>query len=246
MIVEASSPAWISASSTVVNLSASPLLAIAGVHPAGQLEGGLSTIVVVQVNSTVATVRLQIPGGGTDSMTPDHGTAVLAAPAGTSAGTVEALGRSGQILATVPVVQAPIALTAPCGTAPTTTPSTLPPPGPQPTDPAAAKAGVLNAFAQVYQLNSPNGSSYVSGWTSAIATAFTKVTAQWKITSISATINSVVFTSPTTAAIGYNLLVPPFGPYNGRVGNAVLDQGVWKVASATVCGDISLGGTGAC
>ncbi len=249
MTVEASSPSWISGSTTLVTTSAIPLLTVVGVHPAGQAEGGLATIVVVAVNSKVATVRLQIPGGGTDSMTADHGTAVLAAWAGQTAGTVQALGKSGQVLATAPVVQQPLPATScvatTAATTPATTPATLPAPGAQPPDPAAAKADVLNAFAQVYQLNSPAGSAYVAGWTAAITDAMSKVMKQWTIKSVDAQVTDVVFTSPTTASVEYNLQVKPFGPFNSRIGNAVLDQGVWKVQASTVCNDIALGG-GSC
>jgi hypothetical protein len=226
-------------STTGVYLPDSAVLDVEGLHVAGEAEGGASTIVGIHVNAGVTTVRLQIPGGGADAMAPDRwlGRTCCAdwRDPRNGTGTPE----SGKVVAIAPVTQPALANLPATSCEPT--PPSLSPPGPQPSDPPAARAGVLNAFAQVYQLNAPTGSAYVDGWTAAIGDADTKELKQRTIASVTARINSIVFTSPSAVAVEYDLLVPPFGPFTGR-SKAVLVQGVWKVQAATVCTDISLGG----
>jgi len=51
----------------------------------------------------------------------------------------------------------------------------------------------------------------------------------------------VVFTSPTKAAVRYDILIPNDN-FTSRIGNAIFVDGRWKVARATVCTDLSLAG----
>ena len=74
-----------------------------------------------------------------------------------------------------------------------------------------------------------------------MSAAAAKVVQQWGIKSATPRVNTIVFTSPTTATVEYDLVASPYS-FDGRIGNAVLDQGVWKVTAATACKDISLGG----
>ena len=74
----------------------------------GDLESSPTAIVTVQTGAGVATVRLRLPAGGSDSMAPSNGVAVLAvhSPQPPPDGTVvEALDASGKVLQSMSVNQ---------------------------------------------------------------------------------------------------------------------------------------------
>ena len=73
-------------------------LKLSGAGTFGAEEGEPATWAVVEVDGTVASVRLTA-GGATDTMAPKDGTAVLVVPGRTTAGTVDALGADGSVLA---------------------------------------------------------------------------------------------------------------------------------------------------
>lgn len=58
----------------------------------------------------------------------------------------------------------------------------------------------------------------------------------------SAEVSDVVFTSPTAARVTYDLLVGGFPVLSGSEGTAVLEDGVWKVSTKTLCALIELSG----
>ena len=58
-----------------------------------------------------------------------------------------------------------------------------------------------------------------------------------------ASVKSVQFTSPTEATVTYDVALNGQVALPGAMGQAVLDQGVWKVSSASFCSLISLGAT---
>jgi hypothetical protein len=55
-------------------------------------------------------------------------------------------------------------------------------------------------------------------------------------------VTDVVFTSPTEAAVRYDINVANYSNFTDRIGRALLIDGRWKVARVTVCADISLAG----
>ncbi len=59
------------------------------------------------------------------------------------------------------------------------------------------------------------------------------------------TVTAVSFTSPTDAAVTYNLAVSGKNVLTGAQGKAVLDQGQWKVSKFTFCQLLKLGSGGA-
>ena len=58
-----------------------------------------------------------------------------------------------------------------------------------------------------------------------------------------ATVKSVDLTSPTTATVTYDVLLNGTVALPDAQGNAVLEDGVWKVTAASFCSLISLGAT---
>ncbi|MFJ4781157.1 hypothetical protein [Streptomyces sp. NPDC088762] len=60
---------------------------------------------------------------------------------------------------------------------------------------------------------------------------------------VSAEVTEVVFTSPTGARVTYDLLVSGFPVLDGRTADMVLEDGVWKVSTRTLCGLAELRGS---
>ena len=60
------------------------------------------------------------------------------------------------------------------------------------------------------------------------------------MTSVSAKVDRIVFTSPTSASVAYDLLVDGSQTFATRVGHARFVGGRWKVTRATVCADLAL------
>ncbi len=60
------------------------------------------------------------------------------------------------------------------------------------------------------------------------------------MTSVSAKVDRIVFTSPTTAAVVYDLVLDGSQTFATRVGHARFVGGRWKVTRATVCADLAL------
>ena len=79
-------------------------LKLAGAGTFGVDEKEPATWAIVEVDGTVATVRLTA-GGATDSMAPQGGVAVLVVPGATTDGTVEALKADGSVLASRALAQ---------------------------------------------------------------------------------------------------------------------------------------------
>lgn len=120
----------------------------------------------------------------------------------------------------------------------------LPEPGPGPSDPDQARHRVSRAFDTAYRFSAPasqrrSAVDDPSGLDAAVAEVMAGPYAGMAKTS-GVHIVEVVFTSPSQAAVLYDLTgVPaPFG--TGRIGHARLVDGRWKVTRATVCADLTL------
>ncbi|MBT2477093.1 hypothetical protein [Streptomyces sp. ISL-94] len=59
----------------------------------------------------------------------------------------------------------------------------------------------------------------------------------------SAEVTEVVFTSPTEARVTYDLLVSGFPVLDGRTADVVLEDGVWKISTKSLCGLAELSGS---
>jgi hypothetical protein len=116
----------------------------------------------------------------------------------------------------------------------------LPPPGPTPNDAPAATADALSAFRTVYDI----GDLYDEGKANHIEQPdlaleiFREVRARRVvepfIPQLAPVFDSVVFVSPTEAAVLYRV-----GPsYRWEIGRVLLIDGTWRVALGTLCRDL--------
>ncbi|GAA1933752.1 hypothetical protein [Kitasatospora viridis] len=63
-----------------------------------------------------------------------------------------------------------------------------------------------------------------------------------RVGQVSAQVTNVQFTSATTAIVTYNLSLQGQTVQPNASGQAVLDNGTWKVSQATLCGLVTLSG----
>jgi hypothetical protein len=128
-----------------------------------------------------------------------------------------------------------------------TAPAKLPAPGSeQPTDVAAATAGVTQAYVDVY-----TGSNSDAVKDAAIDDLAGVDAARAELRSgpdadeakvATANVTDVVFLSATKAAVSYDIDIPGYSNFTGRFGEAVFTGGRWKVTRETFCGDIAMAG----
>jgi hypothetical protein len=120
----------------------------------------------------------------------------------------------------------------------------LPSPGVQPAHPAAARLDVAHAFRVVYSFGQPPAARRalidVPAGLDAPSAAAASGPYATNVTSVSAKVDRIVFTRPTTAAVAYDLLVDGSQTFATRVGHARFVGGRWKVTRATVCADLAL------
>lgn len=137
---------------------------------------------------------------------------------------------------------------APPPTAPPPAPTTTTPPvaGPQPANPSAAKEKVIKAFKTVWGSTTPaeQRAAFIddpTGTGPPLARLFW--TDKPPPREVGWTFRDLVFTSPATAVARYDFIPPD--PWSSRVlldvaGEAHLVGGVWKVAGASVCQNLTL------
>ncbi|HWC33550.1 MAG TPA: hypothetical protein VG650_01870 [Mycobacteriales bacterium] len=116
-----------------------------------------------------------------------------------------------------------------------------------PADPAAATAQITTTWQTLFHTGTKpavaltlleNGDSLRG----AIRIA-TKIQRQQKVTE-DAKVSKVTFTSPTTATVNYELLSHGQALLPNATGQAVLQNGVWKVSQSTFCTLVQLGAGG--
>ena len=121
--------------------------------------------------------------------------------------------------------------------------ATLPQPGEQPADPAAARAEIELAYSVSYDgAKTPEEKArYQEAPTGVTPEQIDATGFGPQVAGASAKVTDVVFTSPTTATVRYDIAVANWqNQFPGRIGEAVLVDGTWKVARSTICNDISL------
>ncbi len=120
----------------------------------------------------------------------------------------------------------------------------LPVPGVQPAHPAAARLDVAHAFRVVYSFGQPPAARRalidVPAGLDAPSAAAASGPYATNVTSVSARVDRIVFTSPTTAAVAYDLVLDGSQTFATHVGQARVVGGRWKVTRATVCADLAL------
>ncbi len=122
----------------------------------------------------------------------------------------------------------------------------LPAPGEQPADAAAARTAIEKAFSVAYDGGISDSAAKIAAVEDGEAVlpvleAGSNGAFAEQVKSASAKVLEVVFTSPTEAAVRYDI-VTSTSRFNGLIGGAVSVNGSWKVARSTMCKDISLAG----
>lgn len=224
-------------------------------------------LVLVQAPVTVGLVTARFPGGGTDTMVPVEGIAVLTAAVDDSVELDEPWGADQPDLRVVGVdgthgdvvyeghwsggtapgaggVAAPPPPDPAC-----LAPRALPDPGAeQPADPAGAEGAVRATWASVFNLDraddvalalvdDPDGVD--------VALERMRQGPFWPdtVAAASVVLDDMVFAGPTTAYVGYHVEVAGIGSvFDDRFGELRLVDGTWKVTRATVCEVLALGG----
>lgn len=124
-------------------------------------------------------------------------------------------------------------------------PPPLPPENAVPADRAAAEADIGTAYATAYDAGAPAPERAASvedpGAVEDLAAAAQAGPYAEAVAATTATVTEVSFDGPGHAWVRYDLDVPtlPLGP---RLGEAVVVDGRWVVARATVCEDLALAG----
>lgn len=221
----------------------------------GVAEGSPVWLAVVR-DEAATSVSVRFPDGSTDSMAPVGGVAVLAtrAPA-----TTEHPDVGPRFDATV---------VSPSGTRAVTLrpywdqleggypgddpachppPPELPPPGEQPADAGAARDAVEAAYDGLYGAVRASGEGRVHlEDPEAMADEFARIEEQGlpvpDDSAVLIEVKELVFDRPDHAWLRYDLVVQDLSTFSDRIGEAVLVDGAWKVANATLCQDLALGG----
>lgn len=120
----------------------------------------------------------------------------------------------------------------------------LPAAGPGPADPSASRTAIAAAFDVAYDFTAPPGRRQDAvddpgGLVGPVGEITTGSYAGIAAT-VEVDIVEIVFTSPTKASVLYDLIGVPGTFGTGRIGEARLIDGHWKVTRATVCADLAL------
>jgi hypothetical protein len=128
------------------------------------------------------------------------------------------------------------------GTSPSTT-STTSPGASGPSDPAAASAEVKKNWELFFspQTSVADKEKYLQHG-SVLAPLLQGFAADPRVGQVSATVSNVSFTSATTATVTYALSLQGTVVEPNATGQAVLEDGTWKVADSTLCGLVALTG----
>jgi len=114
-----------------------------------------------------------------------------------------------------------------------------------PADPVAATAEVKQSWATFFDGSRPAAERAALVEDGAhLAQALALGAKDPSSTRTRATVTAVTFTSPRQAAVTYNLSVAGNQVLTGAQGQAVLDQGRWKVSKFTFCQLLALGSGG--
>jgi hypothetical protein len=112
-----------------------------------------------------------------------------------------------------------------------------------PADPAAATAQIKQNWQTFFdpKTSLADKEKYLENGT-ALAPLLQGFAADPRVGQVSAVVSNVTFTSPTTATVTYSLSLQGTVVEPNATGKAVLQDGTWKVADATLCGLVALTG----
>jgi hypothetical protein len=119
-------------------------------------------------------------------------------------------------------------------------------PGEQPADPAGAEERVRAAFTGIFDSSQPREDKAPLSERPAVWSAANKALVEGQygemVEGLRAVVDEVVFTSPTRAAVRFDLVTPAGYGSADQVGHAVLVDGRWLVTIETTCQQVSIAG----
>ena len=214
----------------------------------GLQEGAPAAWAVLSTAPSVTHVVVTFAGGTTAVVTPVNGVVVAASRITNAQAQAGPVGRvlitAGGTTSSIPLDASvgpaynPACTPAPIDAPPPTT--GLPPAGAQPSDPAAAKAGVTTAVGAIFG-PATDLPRYLDGNKAAVAAAQQQAGRNNPGATAGDDIQQIVFTSPTSASVQYQII------YDGRpdlteIAQVVLVGPTWKVTQASACAVYRLGG----
>lgn len=112
-----------------------------------------------------------------------------------------------------------------------------------PADPVAATALVKKNWELFFDPKTPvaDKEKYLQNGT-VLAPLLQGFAADPRVAQVSSTVSNVAFTSPTTATVTYALSLQGTVVEPNATGQAVLQDGTWKVSDSTLCGLVALTG----
>ncbi len=220
----------------------------------GTADANPYRVVFVQAPASVTDVTVTFGDGGSDSMAPVDGVAILAVP-GAGASTDSGDGWVG------PPTDFEVVFDDADGEddvvdgsrtgyddpefqqSCSPPPPALPDPGEQPADPAATEAMIVDLMLTIYGDDDGDNESRIDD-TTGVAEAREQVregSYEEAAANAEAIVEELVFTSPTEAWFRYRIETTT-GTFSQRFGIAVDVDGTWKITRATICQDLSLAG----
>jgi hypothetical protein len=119
-------------------------------------------------------------------------------------------------------------------------------PGEQPADPDAAEEEVRAAFTGIFDASQPREDKAPLSERPAVWSAANQALVEGEygemVEGLYAVVDEVVFTSPTRAAVRFDLVTPGGYGSNDQIGHAVLVNGRWLVTIETTCTQVAIAG----
>jgi hypothetical protein len=125
----------------------------------------------------------------------------------------------------------------------TPAPGTTSPSGTAPADPAAATAQIKTNWEAFFSPKTPlaDKAKYLENGEQ-LGALLQSFASDPRVGQVSAVVTNVTFTSATTATVTYQLSLQGTVVEPNATGKAVLQDGVWKVSDASLCGLVALTG----
>jgi hypothetical protein len=210
-------------------------------------EGAPLMVAIAQLPAGADGARATFPGGAVDSMTATDGVVMLAGTVPASAVDqpsvkIDATAGGRTVASATLDWEMDMPSSDPACQVPAVT---LPPPGDQPADAAAARAAVIHAFDTVYGPSSEADKEAAvddpDNSLAAIRQQLATGAYADAVASAHARVDDLVFDRPDHAWVQYTILTS-MGSFSQRFGEASVVGGTWKIAESTVCKDVSLAG----
>ena len=123
----------------------------------------------------------------------------------------------------------------------------IPPPGPPPANPDAARSEIAAAFAGFGALSEDGRSVPSVEGGEALGPVLTAAKERWRdvvppTANVAATVDEIVFVDPIHAAVWFSISLDGRPMLQRHRGDAIVVEGRWKMARSTFCGVMSMAG----